>query len=457
MSLRDRTNPLTQVLASVESYLAKIDEDISTDSSALKKDKAVEAPPKVDLTKEGLKVVPSGPLPIPKITATTSAIDRGKILDEMEQRKLHKLGHSVKEEAKKPKTQWKAETTSVTADLKSAEAAIDSITAFAEAIPTEVDSAAEVDKETAAKRSTAHGAEASAEDARQAALREEQNSGVASKEDRKFADAEGASASAEDLRETALKEEQKRALKEEQVLKEEQQRVLKEEHQRALEQTVRDSEHEELTQMRNRADSLSKLSALARAVKRDHELHHMQLKRAAMKEKKAVKGLHAKEQQSRAAEGERESEQAAADKEYQHHLSQELALDHKAEMLALKRKETKDLIERVEARMQDHASRQWESMQAARKRAVIRHSELLAERRWQAKEQSEKAKEVLWQKAQKVKKYLSEHGIDGHLGQDLRMRWEKEELEGLKKLGDTQKEAVESMKERIVRARKQVC
>ena len=76
--LRGRANPLTQVLASVQDYIAKIDQDISSDSAALAHDKAPAAPPRMTFSKaQGLQIVPAGPVPIPAVTAATSAAGPG--------------------------------------------------------------------------------------------------------------------------------------------------------------------------------------------------------------------------------------------------------------------------------------------------------------------------------------------------------------------------------------------
>jgi len=136
-ALRVRANPLTQVLASVQDYIAKIDQDISSDSGALAHDKAPAALPQMTFSKDkGMQVVPP-PAPIPAITVATSGEDRQRILDETarlgEKRALDKLQTS--QAAPKPGDKWKAASSSVADDLSAAADAIDSLQSFTQGLP----------------------------------------------------------------------------------------------------------------------------------------------------------------------------------------------------------------------------------------------------------------------------------------------------------------------------------
>jgi hypothetical protein len=127
--LRDRSNPLTQVLTSVDSYIAKIDKDISTDSEELRREKEAATPVhEVKISKSGLRVVSAAPAPIPAVTAQTSGAERQKILDESARQKIQTAAsHLQQAPAAKvtSKDHFKAASDSVAADLSAAEEAID--------------------------------------------------------------------------------------------------------------------------------------------------------------------------------------------------------------------------------------------------------------------------------------------------------------------------------------------
>jgi len=157
--------------------------------------------------------------------------------------------------------------------------------------------------------------------------------------------------------------------------------------------------------------------------------------------------LHAKEARNHAVFKRHEQQQAAADSLHERHLAHELEEDKEAERIAEKRKQTMNEIERVEAHMQNKASRQWEAMQEARKRAIIKDSEVLAQRRWAKSVQDEKAKEVLWQRDQRLERYMVRSGKEprGDGDRDVRTKWEQEELQGIAKLEEARREAEKSM------------
>ena len=127
--LRDRSSPLTQVLTSVDSYIAKIDKDISTDSAELSREKKAATPVhEVKITKSGLRVVSAAPAPIPAITAQTSATERQKILDDSARQKIQAVAHHLQQAPAAKvtsKDRFQAASDSVAADLSAAEEAID--------------------------------------------------------------------------------------------------------------------------------------------------------------------------------------------------------------------------------------------------------------------------------------------------------------------------------------------
>ena len=381
--LRVRANPLTQVLASVQDYIAKIDQDISSDSGALAHDKAPAALPQMTFSKEeGMQVVPP-PAPIPAITAATSAEDRQRILDETarlgEQRAMSKLQNS---KAPKAGDKWKAASSSVADDLSAAADAINSLQSFTQGLPDTPEGYQQKD---------------SAANAGDEALNESESDNDA----------------------------------------------LKEEQQHALMQQVHDGSRTQLTEAERRdADALRekvvgnpfdplgvardaqasgdemldtrKHVEFAQALRNDHEQQHEVLKMAKRREQAAVLGLHQQEAQTRAVVRQREADQRAQDREHEQYLAHELAEDKKAEDIALKRKEMHNEIERVEARMQIEASKQWEAVQAARKRASTKESDKLAHEKWIKDKEEERAKEALWQQVQHDDKYMA----PGHLRAD---------------------------------------
>jgi len=450
--LRGRANPLTQVLASVQDYIAKIDQDISSDSAALAHDKAPAAPPRMTFSKaQGLQIVPAGPVPIPAVTAATSAADRQKILDETARRAVERAQVKLhrSKAAPRPKDNWKAASSSVAADLSAAADAIDSLKSFTEGLPSTAEGYQRV-KAVASPQSAQMSMAAAKSAAPTAAARATRDD-----EDEVLnpSDFDGP-----DPRADALKREQ----------------------QHALMQHVQDGSRTQLTEAERRAtvtaqslvgnpfdpfdagdQSLAegmrdtqKHVEFAKVLRADKQQHHAALRMAQQQEQAAVTGLHQREARTRAAIREREAYQRAQDRKHEKHLAEELAEDKKAEAIALKRKEMHNEIERVEAQMQNEASKRWEALQEARKRAIIKESDMLAQERWAKAKEAERAKEALWQREQRDEKYMARGDLraDGSgrsAETDVRDRWQKEELEGLVKLEDARREAEESIEKRI--------
>ena len=476
--LRGRTNPLTQVLTSVESYIAKIDQDIATDSTALNKEKnaAPAVHHKEQLTTQGLEVAPEYPAPpiasIPAITSATTGDERQRILDAKERRALQKVQHRLAAVPHipahaKPHDKWKAGSHVVSADLDAAEAAIDSIDAFTGNLP-----ATTAEYLSTGSGTAAHPIYTSAMSAAPAEPWAKPRA-----DDRAASDVPKLDPSAFDGPNPSVKSDS-----------------FKEEQQRALRQTINDGSRLELTTTKpmqqpaqqqdvdvngrwfgnpftalsTRAkaqsheseveqDEAQHLDRFAHSLQEDNQRHHQKVAAARAQERRVINGLHERESQTRQAFKRHEQEQTVQDREHEKHLTHELAEDKKAEKIALERKETTNEIERVEAHMQNKASEHWEDAQEARKRTIIKESDELAQRRWSKMEQDEKAKESLYQAAQKVDKYMSPviPQNEGHGEQDVREKWEQEELQGIAKLEATRKEAEVSMAKRIVFARQQ--
>jgi len=476
--LRGRTNPLTQVLTSVESYIAKIDQDIATDSTALNKEKnaAPAVHHKEQLTTQGLEVAPEYPAPpiasIPAITSATTGDERQRILDVKERRALQKVQHRLAAVPHipahaKPHDKWKAGSHVVSADLDAAEAAIDSIDAFTGNLP-----ATTAEYLSTGSGTAAHPIYTSAMSAAPAEPWAKPRA-----DDRAASDVPKLDPSAFDGPNPSVKSDS-----------------FKEEQQRALRQTINDGSRLELTTTKpmqqpaqqqdvdvngrwfgnpftalsTRAkaqsheseveqDEAQHLDRFAHSLQEDNQRHHQKVAAARAQERRVINGLHERESQTRQAFKRHEQEQTVQDREHEKHLTHELAEDKKAEKIALERKETTNEIERVEAHMQNKASEHWEDAQEARKRTIIKESDELAQRRWSKMEQDEKAKESLYQAAQKVDKYMSPviPQNEGHGEQDVREKWEQEELQGIAKLEATRKEAEVSMAKRIVFARQQ--
>jgi hypothetical protein len=111
-------------------------------------------------------------------------------------------------------------------------------------------------------------------------------------------------------------------------------------------------------------------------------------------------------------------------------------------------------IELVEARMQIQASKQWEAVQAARKRAMTKESNKLAQEKWIKDKEEERAKEDLWQQVQHDEKYMAPGQLraDGSrlsAETDIRNKWGREELQGLMKLEAARRAEEKSMEKRI--------
>jgi len=468
--LRGRTNPLTQVLTSVESFIAKIDQDIAMDSTALIKEKnaAPAVHNKEKLTTQGLEVVPEYPAPpivsIPAITSATTGDERQRILDVKERRALQKVQHRLAAVPHipvhaKPHDRWKAGSHVVSADLDAAEAAIDSIDAFTGNLPAT----------TAEYLSTGSGtaAHTSAMSAAPAEPRAKPRA-----DDRAASDVPKLDPSAPNpsVKSDSFKEEQQRALR--QTIHDGSRLELtatKPMQQSAQQQDVdvngrwfgnpftitraKAQSHESEVEQ----DEAQHLDRFAHSLQEDNQRHHQKVAAARAQERRVINGLHERESQTRQAFKRHEQEQTVQDREHEKHLTHELAQDKKAEKIALEHKETTNEIERVEAHMQNKASEHWEDAQEARKRTIIKESDELAQHRWSKMEQDEKAKESLYQAAQKVDKYMSPviPQNEGHGEQDVREKWEQEELQGIAKLEATRKEAEVSMAKRIVLARQQ--
>ena len=124
----------------MDSYIAKIDKDISTDSAELSREKKAATPVhEVKITKSGLRVVSAAPAPIPAITAQTSATERQKILDDSARQKIQAVAHHLQQAPAAKvtsKDRFQAASDSVAADLSAAEEAIDSLDAFTGQLPT---------------------------------------------------------------------------------------------------------------------------------------------------------------------------------------------------------------------------------------------------------------------------------------------------------------------------------
>ena len=166
----------------------------------------------------------------------------------------------------------------------------------------------------------------------------------------------------------------------------------------------------------------------AQALRNDHEQQHQVLKVAKRREQAAVLGLHQQEAETRAVVRQREADQRTQDREHEQYLAHELAEDKKAEDIALKRKEMHNKIERVEARMQIEASKQWEAVQSARKRAITKESDKLAQEKWIKDKEEERTKEALWEQVQHDEKYmvpgqLRADGSSLSAETDIRNKW----------------------------------
>jgi hypothetical protein len=397
--LRAQSSPLTQALASVGSYIAKIGKDISTDSAALKRDKAEEAPVhQVQITKSGLQDVLEAPVRTPAITAQTSGADRQRIIDEAERQKIRAAAQHLKKipEAKvASKDGFKAASDSVAADLNAAEEAIDSLDAFTGQLP-----GSPAEYQTPGK-AAARAAPSPSTPSTSTSMMSSADSRADDDAKWKPSDFDGPDPVADRQKVQA--------------------QSLRREQQRALEQQMNDGTRPELT------------------------------------EEKKSWSLHAKEALNHEAFRQHEQRQAAEDNVHERHLAHELAEDKKAERIAEKRKQMMNEIERVEAHMQNKASKRWEDIQEARKRAIIKDSELLAQRRWAKSVEDEKAKEALWQKDQQMEKYMLPSDKQAHsFGvQDVRTKWEQEELQGIAKLEEARQEAERSMMKSIAFGKEQ--
>lgn len=483
---RGRTGPLTQTLASVDDYLAKINEDIATDSAALQHDKMPSAPPRFDLKKQDLEIVPASPPPqppIPAVTATTSPADRQRILDEKTQRAISKvdskLKHGPPPAGAAKRNKWASATRSVSADLNAAEDAIDSLESFTRDLP---DSAAgylgrsPAGSISAAVTPPSPDADMPSPPATMAAARSAPSalSGKPRQDDDDLKldpeafDGPNPPAFHAYSEHASLRKAQQHALKQsvrdgtrtqlaaaQKRSEEEHRDIVGNPFQAADVLEPAASRHESMVE----EGEVQHMFRFAHRLQQDKRQQHEKLQVAETKERAEIKGLRRREAQSRAAFKEHEARQEAQDKKHERHLAHELAQDRKAEKIALERSEMRNEIERVEAHMQNAASARWEAMQEARKRAIIKESDMLAQRKWAKDEKDEKAKEALWQKEQNMKKYLSEgqhHGVErGDQVRDVRQQWQEEEVQGLAKLQETRREAEAALAERIALDRKE--
>ena len=398
----DRTSSATQTPASIDRYIEQIDKDITSDSSALQHSTAPVAGSHVKITQQGLESVPNAPVAPPGLADARSGSQRQRILDEEVRGKLRDAGKKlvdanerrVNSRPQNNQDRWKVGSRSVSDDLAAAKEAIDSLTNFAHKLPGSA---------TEYNQAPAHSKPISTTMARGGSSRDRTVSGLDP------ADYDG--------------------------LDPAENNALKRMQQHALRQDIKDGSRPQLTL----------------AVTQDVLHHDSELDGISEKEDRTIKRLRKLEETAKLTTKEREEQQQAEDKLHESHLAHELTLDHKAEKIALQHKEMQNEIDRVEAHMQNKASAQWEKVQAARKRAVSKESDILARRKWAQSRQDEKTKEALWQRDEHLESFLSHE----HRTSAPEAKWVQQELAGIVSLDGSRKQQAENMLQRLVSARRE--